>query len=235
MADEFAPSVNDPASPTVGMDLDDDNRSIRSGSDEMLLSSTATTAIAAGKAYQFVERVLALHDRLKDPFVAASTPHMIQPLAVDDLVHTTERLLMTQAEFRAAGKPTTVDLGYHYTSRRNVDSIRTDGLQSRGELDTNHNPRTSGLLYGTGIYIATNPSAFNGPYGSVGLLVARLRGAEADYNMVGPNFDRGNDLAIIFAIASMNSWSCHRQSSAVLCWNLTLMAWYPSFQLISAT
>jgi deltex len=155
--------------------------------EERLMMNSVT-----GRAWKFVEQVMELHKNL-----ACST---VQPIAVDDMVYVTERMLLMQQEFRSNGKPTIVDLGYHYTDSQNLSTIRSDGLMNRAERrDRNVGAtRNRGSLYGHGIYAATNPSAFNGTYGDVGLLVARLYGFQGDHPLVNTALGAGNDSLVVF-------------------------------------
>jgi deltex len=120
---------------------------------------------------------------LPEPTVANSSNDRIQAVSVDDMVFMAERLLRTMEEFRAAGKPTAVDLGYHYTRSENLTSIRQNGLMSKVERDTQHvKPiKENGSTYGKGIYSARSPTAFVGSFGDVGLVIARLRGVDVDH------------------------------------------------------
>jgi hypothetical protein len=141
-------------------------------------------ATTTGKAWKFVEKVLAMVERLsrEDP----ATASIVQSVAVDDMVFTAERVLATQEEFREAGKPTVVDLGYHYTRQENLGSIRTNGLMNMEERGVSGiNPiQNNGASYGHGIYCAASPTAFVGVYGDTGLIIARLLGTNADYGAV---------------------------------------------------
>jgi len=115
---------------------------------------TSTT----GKAWKFVEQVLDLHKKLSVTTAAATTPRgkdgavtEIGPVAVDDMVFTTERVLQAQEEFRAAKRPVTVDIGYHYTRSKNLSSIQQDGLMSRPERDASKvESKFNGSAYGEG-------------------------------------------------------------------------------------
>lgn len=152
---------------------------------EMLQMQSTPT----GRAWQFVEQVVALVDQLKNfqecPNMA---PSMVQPVSIDDMVFTTERLLRAQERFRATGKPATVDLRYHYPRAENMSSIQTDGLLSKKEQIENETSaeQEQGLKYGDGIFSASNPSVFHRDiqgkrnFGDVGLLVARLLGTNTD-------------------------------------------------------
>jgi Ring finger domain/Deltex C-terminal domain len=148
--------------------------------EEVFMQSTTT-----GKAWKFVEQVLAMVERLnkEDPASAG----IVQPVAVDDMVFTAERLLAAQEEFREAGKPTVVDLGYHYTRKENLGSIQTNGLMTMEERSANGiNPiQNNGASYGHGIYCADSPTAFVGEYGDTGLIIARLLGTILDYGAAG--------------------------------------------------
>jgi hypothetical protein len=57
-----------------------------------------------------------------------------------------------------------------------MDSIQQDGLMTVADRDRNGiRNRQKGTYYGDGVYIATNPYAFQS-FGNVGLLVAVLLG-----------------------------------------------------------
>lgn len=92
-----------------------------------------------------------------------------------------ERLAATQAEFKTSGKSAIVDIGYHYTTEINIPKIQERGLLTRDERNSlSIKSKFNGAIHGNGIYLGNNPFAFcNGPFGQVGLLVARLRGVEA--------------------------------------------------------
>jgi hypothetical protein len=85
--------------------------------------------------------------------------------------------LEKQEEFRRAGKPVVVDLGYHYTDKSNMENIRAGGLMIRKEQKKKHIKvdRKHASFFGNGVYTGNNPIAFS-QYGTIGLLVARLRG-----------------------------------------------------------
>lgn len=149
-----------------------------------------------GKAWKFVENILELHsknDAAKDP--KQQQQNILSPVATDDMVYTAERMLLAQEEFRKAGKPVLVDIGYHYTNSVNLTRIKTDGLMSKQEREANSitASKYNGSTYGEGIYAAANASAFNnGRYGDIGLLVARLRGVES-VHPAGTLYEAGND------------------------------------------
>jgi hypothetical protein len=136
------------------------------------------------KAWTFVEKVLEMVDEMSK--VEGS---MVQAVASDSMFYVAQRMLSAQQVFAMAGKPTAVDLGYHYTQKENMVTIRSDGLMSSQERATKGVSAVNyhGALYGQGVYTATNPCAWHGYYGDVGLIVARLRGANVDFDPASQN------------------------------------------------
>jgi hypothetical protein len=70
-----------------------------------------------------------------------------------------------------------VDVGYHFTDMRGLDQIRTDGLLTQFERESNNiaSRQFHGASFGDGVYTGNNPFAFCG-YEDTGLLVVRLKG-----------------------------------------------------------
>jgi hypothetical protein len=136
------------------------------------------------RAWKFVERVLEMVGEM-----SKVEGKMVQAVASDSMFYVAKRLLSAQQAFHTAGKPTAVDLGYHYTQKENMATIRSDGLMSSKERTAKglSVARFHGAKYGNGIYTATNPCAWHGVYGDVGLIVARLQGANVDFDRAGPN------------------------------------------------
>ena len=140
----------------------------------------------AGIAWKFVEAVLGVLESNK---ATCGQDAAISPVAVDDMVYMTEKLLMAQDEFRTSivnnnnqHMRTDVDIGYHYTRTENLERIRTDGLLSRKEREANNiQSNYNGSSFGDGVYVASNPWAYHNAYGDVGLMVARLRGVCQNY------------------------------------------------------
>lgn len=97
----------------------------------------------------------------------------------DDLVYLTECLLEKQEEFRQDGKSTHVDIGFRYTTAKNMHNVGTNGLVTRGNrahygVDSVFN----GDTFGDGVYTANNPYAYQKfADGDQGLFVARLKGS----------------------------------------------------------
>eukprot|EP00567_Pseudictyota_dubia_P009379 CAMPEP_0197439404 /NCGR_PEP_ID=MMETSP1175-20131217/6160_1 /TAXON_ID=1003142 /ORGANISM="Triceratium dubium, Strain CCMP147" /LENGTH=594 /DNA_ID=CAMNT_0042969319 /DNA_START=193 /DNA_END=1977 /DNA_ORIENTATION=+ len=126
-----------------------------------------------GRAWLFIESVLAIHDRLDSRW----STKQVSPVSADDLVWLTERLMQTRKQFEDSGRPATVDLGYHFTSETNMHKIRRDGLMSFAERKGSYSgpARSRGTYFGDGVYTANNPFCFR-HLGGVCLLVARLQG-----------------------------------------------------------
>lgn len=74
-----------------------------------------------------------------------------------------EGFLRKRRLFEQEGKPTYVDVGYHYTDK--ISAIERDGLKVMGRRE----------YFGPGIYVGNNPFAFRG-YGKVGVIVLVLKG-----------------------------------------------------------
>jgi hypothetical protein len=83
--------------------------------EEAAMSSSIT-----GKAFQFVEKILAIHKELCNTPVASA----FDTVAKDDMVYMTERMLQVQETFRSMGRPHYIDMGYHYTREENMQKIR---------------------------------------------------------------------------------------------------------------
>jgi hypothetical protein len=149
------------------------------------------SASVTGRAWKFVEKVLALdaalqqkHQTTTSTTAAAASAasatgttannHQVSAIAKDDMVFLCEQMLRQQEAFRIAGKPIKVDLGFHYTRPANLTRIRTDGLLSKAERDErNIASKHNGSAYGDGIYTSDNHSVggCSGGYGDIGIIV----------------------------------------------------------------
>ena len=130
-------------------------------------------------------------DRSSNPFSDAPTANGIKTLDLDKIVLLVERMLNAQEEFRNGGKPWQIDVGFHYTDPGSLQSIETLGLLNRKERKSHgiavpHN----GSKYGEGVY-TSDPQAFH-DYGSVGLIVARLKGVPMECNIAEKGYTNGN-------------------------------------------
>jgi hypothetical protein len=107
----------------------------------------------------------------------------VQALSFNEVQCIAKRMLIAREEFRVLDKPTKVTLGYHYTEKANMASIRKHGLMNQQERASKKvmAVKTHGTVYGPGIYTTTNRCAFRGVYGDVGLVVVSLPGNNGDY------------------------------------------------------
>jgi hypothetical protein len=155
-----------------------------------LEAETLMHTSVTGRAWKFVEKVLALHDQYKQSGLLES--HLIVPLATDDLVYLTEKFLRKQAALRVQNRPTTVTLGFHFTTSTNLSQIRSNGLLTKQERqDRNIHSTFNGSVYGDGVYIAADVTVgASGRYGDIGILCACLHGREKKN---GKNFHDGGD------------------------------------------
>lgn len=104
----------------------------------------------------------------------------VKPIAVDEMIFTAERFFEKLSDFDSQGKPTRIDVGFHYTQEVNLRNIRTLGLLSKPEREeSNIESRFHGSKYGDGIYSAKSSLAFDKRYGEVGIVVVRLEGSVA--------------------------------------------------------
>jgi hypothetical protein len=94
------------------------------------------------------------------------------------------RMLTTQQEFRAAGKPTVV---------KRLASIYTNDLLNQIDRDKlSLNVQNNGAKYGHGIYTATNPCSYHN-FGNAGLLVLRLAGDNIEYDKLDVDWGKHHD------------------------------------------
>lgn len=166
--------------------------------DEMESNQNCSTAIAR----TFAQQVQALSVRLLQTHASTSAINTIRMLHEVDfavLHQWVDRLLLAQEEFRRAGKPAKVDLGYHYTSKQNLSSIQKHGLLTLAERRTQNIKACidHGSQYGDGIYTSSNPYGHHGRYGDVGLLVARLLGSTGEGNVSGCRGARADGLPTV--------------------------------------
>ena len=141
----------------------------------------------SGKAWKFVESIQKLC--LTSEFSGAFTP-----VSSDDMVPMAENMLATQHKFEEEGKPSYVDIGFHYTKRVNLKTIRSGGLLSKSERESKRvKPhRNNGTAFGDGIYSGHNAFDFEG-YGDTGLIVARLPGLHMDVDQANEGYSKGNN------------------------------------------
>jgi hypothetical protein len=132
------------------------------------------------KAKAFVRAVSDLHETLKrnDRTGMAYTVTTLTA-ANENISRLLEHMLAKQREFKSSRRCGVVDIGFHYTSAANLRTIRTCGLLTLKErAQKNIISRHNGSSNGDGIYTCDNHTAYrSSSYGTVCLLVARLKGA----------------------------------------------------------
>ena len=162
---------------------------------------------STGKAFTFVEGVLAVHERLAVDLKDKASPDFIKPIAKDDIVALTEKLLLKQEEFRTAGKSYGIDLGYHYTQETYLQSIQTGGLLTKQERDSlSITAAHNGSALGDGIYTANGPfDTWNQRYGNIGLIVARLHGSVGAHHASSRNHSPNADTVVSGAFAALRT------------------------------
>ena len=100
--------------------------------------------------------------------------------------------MKAQDRFFKEGRPTHVDVGYHYTKPDNLESISCSGLLSlRERRDHGIVSNFNGASHGDGIYTAPNPSSFH-KFGDIGVMVVRLQGTSS-ISPRGRNYDCDNN------------------------------------------
>lgn len=151
----------------------------------------AAKAAPSGGLQQEQQRQQSLTDSAMDG------SSVVKTVALDDMVFLAERLFEAQEAFRTEGashqRPYSIDTGYHYTKRQNLDRIQTDGLltqedRKRRKILSKHN----GSSFGEGIYTSCDPQTYS-YFGPVGLIVLRLKGKEMDAEEAGKGYTKGNN------------------------------------------
>jgi deltex-like protein len=133
-----------------------------------------------GKAVLAVQEIIALVKSTKEMYLdghPALKTYCIDAVTIDDMVFFAKNMLDLQEEFIRKGVSGYIDVGYHYTVGRNMDNIRTHGLLTSSDRQTNQVQaiRKGGSAFGDGIYTANNGTSFSN-YGDTGLIVGRLKG-----------------------------------------------------------
>ncbi|KAL9182764.1 hypothetical protein ACHAXT_004043 [Thalassiosira profunda] len=134
-----------------------------------------------GKAVLAVQEIIALVQSAKAQFIDNNPTLMkqhncLEAVTIDDMVFFAKNLLDLQGEYISKNIPAHIDVGYHYTGSENMANIRTHGLLTRADRQTNKVQATNkGSMFGDGIYTANNGTCFSA-YGNTGLLVGRLKG-----------------------------------------------------------
>lgn len=129
----------------------------------------------SGRAVMAVQLIMQAIQTVKSQY--PSLANYIDAVAIDDMVFLAERLLIQQLDFRNRDIPWGIDIGFHYTNPRNMKAIRTNGLLTKAERQSQNiqTVNSNGSVFGDGVYTANNPTSFQN-FGEMGLLVGRLQG-----------------------------------------------------------
>jgi len=127
---------------------------------------------------------------------AEQTPHPdfeIMIAAIDLFIRMVAQFFSTQKFYESDYKPFQVDIGYHHTSSKNLDSIQKNGLLLRSERqEKNIASQFNGDMHGDGIYCATDPILHaNQRYGDTTLMLIRIKGIETSHTL-GTHYDTLN-------------------------------------------
>ncbi|CAJ1960123.1 unnamed protein product [Cylindrotheca closterium] len=114
---------------------------------------------------QLVESILGFQ---KFAAITLSPDYKFVPLNEHLLGHWVKEFLQKKSSLESQGKPSLVEIGYHYTKYENMKSIQLVGLKC-------HKGRRR--FFGKGLYVANNPIAFRG-YGDAGLVVLVMKGVQ---------------------------------------------------------
>ena len=132
-----------------------------------------------GKAVLAVQKVFELVDNTRKHAKKGKEPYLANCIAAvtrEDMFHFAKAMLELQQDFFLKNVNGYIDVGYHYTGKKNLSNIRHHGLLTRKDRDSYKVQSAShGSVFGDGIYTANNPHNFS-KYGDTGLLVARLTG-----------------------------------------------------------
>jgi hypothetical protein len=122
-----APNNASDRRPVVPAEAASSRRKVATRHERVQFEPKATTYIAEN-ALKVVGSVLTMVNDLSQ-----MEGSQVEPIDADDLFCMTMRTLSLQLAFHVDGKPTTVDLGYHYTTKGNLGTIRSSGLMNMQE------------------------------------------------------------------------------------------------------
>jgi hypothetical protein len=135
----------------------------------MLLETSGSSTII-NQAWSLWANVIELQVNIANKHPVAQ--HSLQAYNETDMVLLAASFACQREEFRKLGKPTQVDIGYHYTRSGNMHSITRGGLLTYPERQENGvHAHYNGSAHGDGIYTCDDNSTTKN-YGNVGLIVA---------------------------------------------------------------
>lgn len=132
-----------------------------------------------GKSVLAVQEIMSLVTETRAKKKYKHDPNLVDyiaPVTREDMFYFCKEMLMLQEEFLKKSINGYIDVGYHYTSSAHMANIRQHGLLTKRDRESQQvNSRTSGSVFGDGVYTANNADNFSS-YGNTGVLVARLTG-----------------------------------------------------------
>ena len=154
--DQDAENVHKSLALARAMQEEEDSSTIASIGAEGEMAGMSSTP--SGKAWMLVERILTLMDEISLESQQNPPTDSLQfnTVSTDDMVFLAERMFEFQESFRQGGKPTLVDIGFHFTNSKSLDKIKTDGLLSKVERSaTGIAASNNGSKYGDGVSIVS--------------------------------------------------------------------------------
>lgn len=151
---------------------------------EMKSTSSGYAILLCNKVTEVLDEM-----KLKYPQFFNNTNNQNQKIisfVTDDMLHFAEQLINTYQQYQNLNynyNELYIDISYHYTSKSNINTIKTFGLLNAAERELYQiNPiRSTGLVFGDGIYTSNNPFIFHKKYGSIGLMIATIKGKVIHY------------------------------------------------------
>lgn len=145
---------------------DDEAILMRRKEEEKRMKSSTT-----GKAWDLVKGLIKLSEQLEE----------VEMIDHNDVIYLAERLLRAQRDFKERNYPSRVDIAYHHTESWNLETIKTNGLLSRGEREQRKiHSNFNGSAFGDGIYCSGDPVAYaKRRFGDTTILLARMKGIES--------------------------------------------------------
>ena len=106
-----------------------------------------------GRAVIAVQEIIALvvDAKKKYPILAQ---YNVDSVSQDDMVFLARQILDLQDEFKAKNLPSYIDIGYHYTNQNSMPHIRTNGLLTKADRESQKVTSMfhDGSVFGDGIY-----------------------------------------------------------------------------------
>jgi hypothetical protein len=139
--------------------------------------SSLVRRVPSLRARYFRKAAQALQDHITEEFPAAASSF----LPMHQSLVRIKRLFEQQLEFIRLERPADLDIGFHYTTPENLDSIRSEGLLTKPERAEREargiESHFNGSSRGDGVYTSHTPTGYH--YGTICLTVLRLQGTSS--------------------------------------------------------